>query len=149
LVAVSLLPLSAWGQATTSSLNETVPFSDHRISCTGELVDIEGDQHFVAHSTVDAAGGAHLVSHDNLQGAGGESSSAVRYREVGAALDDGYTTHFGQGGAYEETESERTLHLISQGAEDNAHNHVVRHVTYNANGEPTADVADADIRCTG
>jgi hypothetical protein len=149
LLAVSLLPVSAWAKATTSTRNETINVTDDRISCSSEVVDLDGDLHLVFHATLDAAGGAHSIAHDNFQGVSGESRSGVRYRQVGAALDDGYTTHFGEGGAYQETEAERTLHLISQGPEDNAHNHVLNHDTVNANGEPTAEVSKGDSRCVG
>src|SRR3954447_2514700 len=128
MLVVSLLPVSAWGQATTSSRNETILFTEGVISCSGDVVRYEGDLHFVVHSTVDAGGGGHLVSHDNFKGASGESSSGVPYRVVGAALDDGYTTHFGEGGAYQETEAERTRNYISQGPEDDIVQHVVHHL---------------------
>jgi len=149
LLAVSVAPVSAWAQATTSTRNETIPLSNHLISCSGEAVVVEGDLHLVFHATSDASGGAHLIAHDNFQGVGGESSSGVRYREVGAALDDGYTTHFGPRAAYQETEAERTNHLISQGQTDNSHGHVLQHQTYNSNEELTANVRQHDSRCVG
>jgi hypothetical protein len=44
---------------------------------------------------------------------------------------------------------ERTTNMISQGPTDNLLWHVVLHDTYNAKGEPTADVMYVDVRCVG
>jgi hypothetical protein len=46
-MVVALLPASAWGQATTSTRNETILYTESRLSCSGDVIAYEGDRHFV------------------------------------------------------------------------------------------------------
>lgn len=147
LLAGSLPSAAAQAQATQTTTSETLPETDDRISCSGELVDIDGDLHLVFHRTDDAAGGFHGVLHENYQGVEGDTATGVDYRLVGATQDEIFNGR--EGGASEGTEPERTVRLIGQGSTDDTHLHVVLHRTANANGEPTADVMNVDVRCIG
>jgi hypothetical protein len=140
-IFVSLPPASAYAQATTSGINESIETTDNLPTCSGEFVEVEGSDHVVTHST---PGGGY--SHDNFQGVDGVSSTGVRYREVGARQDEHSITTRGAGVYIEPV---RNNNVISQGPDDNHILHVVSHKTYNANGEVTADVRKAVSRCVG
>jgi hypothetical protein len=147
LVATSL-PAAAYAQATTTRTNETIPVEDHLLSCSGEVVRVEGTDHVMFHGTWDAAGGLHVMWRDNYQGVGGESEAGTLYRVVSTRQDD-HANGRPPDGAHQETEPERTYLLVSQGSTDNTRVHVLIHDTLNANGEQTADATKLDSGCVG
>lgn len=150
-VCLGIPSVSAQARAVTDTENTTSPYSNSYITCSGELVTVEGERHTVRHSTVDADGGGHSFEHRNLQGVSGESESGVPYRQVGAGTGSpGDYDHFnGRADGAREYTFVRNEGLISQGPSDNSQLHVVEHQTYNAKGELAADVFHVVSRCGG
>src|ERR687886_2622188 len=99
LLAASLPPAFAQAQATTTTTNETVLETGGLVTCSGEVVEIDGELHLVFDRTDDAAGGFHGVHHENYQGVGAESTTGVGYRLVGSVQDDNFNGR--EGGASE------------------------------------------------
>jgi hypothetical protein len=141
----------ALAQATTVTSNETVPVNLVVFNpCTEpeEFVLVTGELHLLFHSTVDANGGLHVQQHSQPQGGGllgtGEESG-IQYRVVGVTRDETYVPP----GDVRETTFVNRFHIVTQGPSDNALVDITTHVTFNANGEPTAVVERAEIKCAG
>ena len=113
--------------------------------CTGEDIHVVGDAKIVNHAVVDASGGAHFRVMSNLQGVRGTGLTSGRaYRVV-----DSESTVFLEGPLPQVTTLVGTLSFVSQGRADNFLGHATTHVTINANGELTADVAIESTECRG
>jgi hypothetical protein len=150
-LAASLLTLAvvlekpAQAQAQTITDKDRSTFDGFFISCTGEEVFIEGTMHTVAHTTIDANGERHIKFHFNIQGQG-----------EGASSGDKYVFHSVSNSHQNFTEDNAnftfldTANLIRQGSAAPADDFKVKflvHVTINANGEVTADVAKFEPEC--
>jgi hypothetical protein len=137
----------ALAQATTFTSNEKVPLDQIAENpCTGELVQFTGELHVLLHSTVDANGGLHVQEHFQPQGALGTGLvSGEQYRGVGVTRNEAYIP---PGGLRETTFIDR-FYFVSPGPSDNMLATTTIHVTFNANGEPTAELFRLDIKCAG
>jgi hypothetical protein len=142
----------ALAQATTVTSNEKVPVNQIVFNpCTDELVLLTGELHILFHVTEDANGGLHVQHHAQPQGGGllgtGEESG-TQYRVVGVTRDETYVPP-GAPGEFRETTFVNRFHIVSSGPSDNSLLDATIHVTFNANGEPTADLERVEIKCAG
>jgi hypothetical protein len=140
----------ALAQATTETFTEKRPFNQTIVNpCTGELVQLTGDLTFLFHVTEDANGGLHVQQHGSAAGITGTGESGTQYRLVGVTREEAYFPP----GAPPEEPREATFvnrfHVVSKGSSDNFLFDQTVHVTFNANGEPTAEVIRTDITCAG
>jgi hypothetical protein len=137
----------ALAQATTDTFNETVPL-DLTVDnpCTGEPLQLTGELHILFHVTEDANGGFHVQTQFQPQGASGTGLvSGEQYRGVGVTRDEAY---FPPGELRETTFIDR-FYMISTGPSDNMLATTTIHVTFNANGEPTAELFRLELKCAG
>jgi hypothetical protein len=140
----------ALAQATTDTFNEKVPL-DQIVDnpCTGEPLHLTGELHILFHVTEDANGGLHVQTHFQPQGVSGTGLlSGEQYRGVGVTRDEFYFPP----GEFREREftSVNRFYMISAGPSDNMLETATIHVTFNANGEPTAElVRPLETECVG
>jgi hypothetical protein len=138
----------ALAQATTFTSNEKVPL-DQIVDnpCTGEPLLLTGELHFLFHETVDANGGLHVQIHFQPQGVSGTGLvSGEQYRGVGVTRSEEYIPP----GEVREFTSVNRFYLISAGPSDNLQETATLHVTFNANGEPTAElIRPLETTCAG
>ncbi|HEY0170717.1 MAG TPA: hypothetical protein VGB98_06815, partial [Pyrinomonadaceae bacterium] len=103
----------AYGQATTTQTNETIPFTSTLPNpCNGDLVTFQGNMHVTNHVTNDSGGGFHLKSHVNYQNVSGTGApSGLNYR-VGTTSNE--TINDNDGPQFETTVIQH-VKLITQG----------------------------------
>ena len=154
-LAASLLTLAvvlakpAQAQAQTFTDTDQEPVSGYTSSCTNdELVFIEGTLLTVAHTTIDANGVYHTKFQSNLQGQGEGLSSGDKY-----VFDDIANSNIIRSptGADLIARESQTFKITRQGSDTTTDDLQVKalfHVTVNAPGEVTADVANFEIVCT-
>src|SRR5438874_4299678 len=149
-VAAALLALgtgSAWAApATSSTANYQLPVSGTIVNpCNGESVDWQGTAHFEMH-TVSSNGHETMSGHVNFQGIEGMGSLGNAYRVVNTANFE--LTKSGQSAQNEFTTTAAFL-FVSQGAAPNFTSHTTYHVTFDADGRPTATVTRVETDCRG
>ena len=138
----------ALAQANSFTSSVKVPLDEiFDNPCTGEPVHFTGELHILFHQTEDANGGFHVQTHFQPQGVSGTGLlSGEQYRGVGVTRDE---TYFPPGEFREFTYVNR-FYMISAGPSDNMLETATIHVTFNANGEPTAElVRPLDTKCAG
>jgi hypothetical protein len=137
----------ALAQATTDTFNEKVPLNlivDN--PCTGEPLQLTGELHILFLVTNDANGGFHVQTQFQPQGVSGTGLvSGEQYRGVGVTREE---FNAQQGELREYTLVDR-FYLVSMGPSDNLLATTTIHVTFNANGEPTAELVRLDTKCAG
>jgi hypothetical protein len=153
-LAASLLTLAvvlakpAQAQAQTDHFNERVPIAFVVPNpCTGELITVEGTQHFVFNSTVTENGMFHFQGHSNIQ-LQGVSESGAKY--VLHQTQNSHSNFDVFSDSADNFTSTTTLQFIRQGsetAEDDFQQKVLVHVTINANGDLTSEVSTLEIEC--
>jgi hypothetical protein len=145
--ALALAAGMALAQASTDTFNVKVPIDEvFPNSCTDEPVRLTGKLHILFHITEDAKGGFHVQFHAQPQGVSGTGlESGTQYRGVGVTRDGAY---FPPGELRQFTFVNR-FHLVSKGPSENLLLNETIHVTFNAKGEPTAEVARFAIKCAG
>ena len=137
----------AFGQATTVTTNETIPFTSGLFNpCNGDQVTFSGTVHITNSMTTDASGGTHLRTHINYQnvtGTGTPSGITYNVRTITNEVtndDDG-------------PQSNATVisivKLTARGPALDFYLRTVFHVTVNANGETTSTVQETSIECRG
>ena len=142
----------ALAQATTDRYNVKVSFDeieDPTIfnSCTDEPVLLTGELHFLITQTEDANGGLYVQEHAQAQGVSGTGlESGTQYRLVGVSRQEDF--YFAPGERREVTVVNES-HIISKGSSDNLLTHCTIHMTFNANGEPTAELTQIETECAG
>jgi hypothetical protein len=138
----------ALAQATTDTFNETEPLDGLIVDnpCTGEPLLLTGELHILFHVTNDANGGLHVQTQFQPQGASATGQvSGEQYRGVGVTRDEAY---FPSEELRETTFIDR-FYFVSTGPSDNMLATTTTHVTFNANGEPTADLFRLELKCAG
>ncbi len=145
LFAVCAAATNARAQATTTTTNETIPFTSTLTNaCNGDLVTFQGDLHFTNTVTTDASGGIHLetnANYQNVSGTGAPSGTTYRVATVSnKTLNDSDSSQT-------ETTVIQTVKLVAQGAPLDYFTQFVFHVTVNANGQTTSEVVEARIMC--
>jgi hypothetical protein len=137
----------AFGQATTTTTNENIPFTSTLTNlCNGDQVTFSGTMHVTNQVTNDASGGFHLKTHVNYQDVSGTGTPSGNSYRVGTVSNE--TLNDPDGGQSEMTVIQ-TVKLITQGPSLNYFVHFVFHVTVNANGETTSTVDETRIECRG
>ncbi len=146
--ALALATGVALAQATTDTFNEKVPIDEvFDNPCTDEPVRLTGNLHILFHVTEDAKGGFHVQLHFQPQGVSGTGlESGEQYRGVGVTRQGFYFPP--EEGLREFTVVDRFI-IVSKGPSENLLAATTIHVTFNANGEPTAEVFRVRIRCAG
>ena len=154
LVAASaiLVPSSVQAEATTTSrvFSYPVDFTTF-VNCVnggaGEWIVLSGSVQFVAVSTTDANGAQHLQELTIQQGISGAGlTTGDLYRTVGAHRS-GFNAAYG--GSPGERDVINSYHLIRVGGGAVLAVHETTHVTWNANGELSANVENFSIVCEG
>ena len=137
----------AFGQATTTTTNEDIPFTSSRLNpCNGDQVTFSGTLHVVHTMTTDAGGGTHLKTHLNYQDVTGTGlPSGINYR-VGTVLNDVVND---EDGPQSTATVISTVKLIAPGPALNSFMRTVLHVTITATGEATSTVDEVSFECRG
>ena len=137
----------AFGQASTTTTNETVPFTSSLFNpCNGDTVTFSGNFHVTNTMTVDASGGTHLKTHTNYQNVTGTGTpSGVTYNVRTVTNEVTNDSDSPQSNATVIS----TVKLTAQGPSLDFYLRVVMHVTVNANGETTSTVQEASFECRG
>ena len=146
---LNIIPL-AYGQATTSTI-QFRSIVDGQVSnfCgnIAEDVRISGTVNTVIHTTQDANGGLHIIDgHTNFRGVSG----------VGLTTGNKYIFAGGVNPISNIREDSANVftflahgRLISQGQQQNQLATTQFHLTFNANGEPTATIDKFVFECRG
>lgn len=137
----------AFGQATTTTTNETIPFTGNAFNpCNGDQVTFSGNLHVVNTMTTNASGGTHLKTHINYQsvtGTGIPSGITYNVRTVtNEVVND-------NDGPQSTATVISTVKLIAHGPALNFFLRTVLHITINANGETTSQVQEVSFECRG
>jgi len=138
----------ALAQATTDTSNVKVPVDEIIFNnCTEEEVHLTGELHILINQTENANGGLYVQEHAQAQGLSGMGlESGTQYRAVGVSRQEDF--YFAPGERREVT-LVNEFHIISKGSSDNLLMHCTIHMTFNANGAPTADLSRLDTECAG
>ena len=146
-VAFAASGTPAFGQATTTTTNETVPFTSTVLNpCTGDQVTFQGNIHISNSLTTDSSGGTHLKTHINYQnvsGTGVPSGLSYNFRTTTNQSDND------NDGPQSEMTIISTARIISQASLLNYFLRLVFHVTVNANGQTTSTVTESRMECRG
>ena len=141
---------SAYGQATTSTIQFQSIIDGQVGNFCGNIAEdvrITGTVNNVIHITQDTSGGLHIIDgHTNFQGVSGVGlSTGNKYIFAGGVSP---ISNIMQDAANSFTFLAHGR-LISQGPQQNQLATTQSHVTFNANGEPTATVASFVFECRG
>lgn len=136
--------LATMAEAVAATEMVRVPYAQSLVApCTGEPVVLTGELLLVFHETQDAGGGFHgdfVLVPNSVRG---EGASGTQYQAVGGARNT-----FNTNGATEFTATSM-FNLVSRGGADNLLVEELFHITFNAQGEPTAIVEQFNVRCVG
>jgi hypothetical protein len=137
----------AFGQATTTTTSETVPFTSSVFNpCNGDQVTFSGHLHVVNTMTTNASGGTHLKTHINYQGVTGTGvPSGINY-QVRTVTNEVVNDN---DGPQSTATVISTVGLIAQGPALNFFLRTVLHITINANGQTTSEVQEVSFECRG
>jgi len=140
--ALALLPGAASAAVVT---NVQVPLNITAVSpCNGDVIAVTGSIHLLASSTSDGSGGFHITFMDNVsQVTGVGSVSGATYHGVGG---DWFSANASPPFPVEFTATD-VFGLISAGAAPNFMVTDTFHITLNADGTLTANVARLSITC--
>lgn len=145
LVGGLALALSLGGTTPARAANVTnwiLPLNSYIVdTCTGQLVHLIGQCHWIVNSTVDSSGGAHFVYHLNCEGTG-TSASGQEYVFHDTA---NFEVHNPTGCALEATQMIRET-LIAKGSGPELVCTFAAHLTINNNCEVTS-VRIEPFRC--
>lgn len=146
-VAFAASGTPAFGQATTTTTNETVPFTSTLLNpCTADQVTFQGNIHVTNHMTIDSGGGTHLKTHINFQNVSGTGIPSGRNYTFRTTRNEVINDN---DGPQSEATIVTTARIISQGSALNYFMHMVFHVTVNGNGQTTSTVTESRIECRG
>ena len=141
-LALAVLPATASAAVVQ---NVQVPLSVTVFSpCTGDIIPVSGFIHLVASSTNDGSGGFHVTVMDNVSQVSGVGSvTGATYHGVGG---DWFSLNARPPFPFEATQTD-VFGLISAGAAPNLVVTDTFHVTVNADGTITANVARFNVAC--
>jgi len=140
MTALLLIPVNA---LPAPVLNVDIPVSGAVFNpCNGETVTFSGIDHFTIHVTFDGAGGFHADAHDNIHvtATGSLGNSYEGNQEDNNPFNGkvGFEQTFGL-----------TFSEISKGSAPNFEQHVLQHITVNANGTVTVFFSNFTSNCRG
>lgn len=108
----------------------------------GEVVFLTGNLHVLLRFTMDRAGGIHVASHFQPQGISGNGqTTGDKYQGTGVTQDE-----FNAKVGIEESFI-NNFRIIGQGPGNNFLIHETFHITFNANGVPTASIDNFSVDC--
>ncbi len=141
-LALALIPAAASAAVVT---NVRVPLNITVVSpCNGDVIAVTGNIHLLASSTSDGSGGFHMTFMDNVsQVTGVGSVSGATYHGVGG---DWFSGNVRPPFPVEFTATD-VFGLISAGSAPNFMVTDTFHITVNADGTLTANVARLSITC--
>jgi hypothetical protein len=146
-VAFAAAAAPAFGQATTTTTNETIPFTSTLPNpCNGDLVTFQGNMQVTNTVTTDAGGGYHLKTHVNYQNVTGTGTPSGNTYNVRTTSNE--TLNDNDAGQAETTVIQ-TVQFITQGPALNYFLQLGFHITVNANGETTSTIDESRIQCRG
>ena len=148
-IGLNITPL-AYGQATTSTIQFRSIVDGQVGNFCGNIAEdvrFSGTVNTVIHTTQDANGGLHIIDgHTNFQGVSG----------VGLTTGNKYIFASGVNPISNIREDSANVftflahgRLISQGQQQNQLGTTQFHLTFNANGEPTATIDKFVFECRG
>jgi len=108
----------------------------------GEVVFLTGNLHVLLRFTMDQAGGIHVASHFQPQGISGTGQTTGEKYQATGVTQDQFNARVG----VEETFI-NNFRIIGQGNGNNFLIHETFHITFNANGIPTASVDNFSVDC--
>jgi len=140
MTALLLIPVNA---LPAPVFNVDIPVSGAVFNpCNGETVTFSGIDHFTIHVTFDGAGGFHADAHDNIHvtATGSLGNSYEGNQEDNNPFNGkvGFEQTFGL-----------TFSEISKGSAPNFEQHVLQHITVNANGTVTVFFSNFTSNCRG
>jgi hypothetical protein len=147
LTTALILLISAQPLAAAVQTNVTVPvnigvFIPCAADGAGEVVFLTGNLHVLLRFTVDQAGGIHAASHFQPQGISGSGqTTGAKYQATGVTQDE-FNAKIG----VEETFI-NNFRIVGQGPGNNFLIHENFHITFNADGVPTASVDNFSVDC--
>jgi hypothetical protein len=148
LLAFWLGAIPAWADgAQSSTATFDIPVSGTVTNpCNGEALVWQGTAHFVAHQTLTSDGRNTIVDVVTFQGVQGDGASGTIYRVINTAT---FESNSSAGSAQNEFTATGAFLWVSEGTAPNFESHVTVHMTLDAAGQPTADVAIVDASCRG
>jgi hypothetical protein len=136
----------ALAQATTKHFEGTAPANFNIVNpCNGEVVHLSGEFHFAGQLTFDAAGGNHRTLEVNTTGVKGTGESGAQYVVQMITPGAGST---GEGSFPITFTNENTTNIIGRGQVPDFKTHFTFHITFNENGDVTAEVLQFRTECT-
>ena len=132
-------------KAQTFTSSDRSTYNNTFRSCTGELVQIQGTLHTVAHGTIEPSGVSQVTFEYNIQGRG-EGASGAKY-----VYQDTFTQHQNFSEAppfiFNRTITARLIRQGSATPTDDFKLNILIHTTLNAQGETTAVVDKYEAVC--
>jgi hypothetical protein len=144
LLALCLVSAPAGGEVV---FNRKLPLRNIRLNpCSGEVVGLEGEIHFVVTETTDSSGGVHFTGHSNYQNVYGIGlDSGEDYRLVNVT-NSPTVEHAVEDGASVITSTTRLM-VIGPGKDNNYTVTGITHLTVNNNGEITSVKFEFESGC--
>ena len=144
----------AMAQATTITENATLPINEQIVNpCTGEPISVTGEGRYVYHETVDDNGALHIATASTWMKTTAENldtGEIYRTQTIGNLWQN---TGVDETGEYQSPPFTSTnvyfQQYVSTNSTDNFYVRFYIHVTFNANGEPTAFVLTDYAECQG
>jgi hypothetical protein len=157
-VTAALATAGTAGAATTSSffVSQTTPFTLATSNpCTGEPVTVTGTYHFESNYsvTIDTDSASFHSQELKKYSLSGLGASGARYQNEQQQMDEenGTFTFVPPAFAPDERTETAVLLLLRQGeitgVSDDFYLTFVAHITYTANGAPTATIATLNVTC--
>jgi hypothetical protein len=142
ILLISVQPLAAAVQTNVRVPVNIGVFIPCAADGAGEVVFLTGNLHVLLRFTVDQAGGIHAASHFQPQGISGNGqTTGDKYQATGVTQDE-FNAKLGT----EETFI-NNFRIVGQGPGHNFLIHENFHITFNANGVPTAFVDNFSVDC--
>jgi hypothetical protein len=142
LLTISVQPIHAAVQTNVKVPVNIGVFIPCAADGAGEVVFLTGNLHVLLRFTMDQAGGIHATSHFQPQGISGNGqTTGDKYQGTGVTQDE-----FNAKVGVEETLI-NNFRIVGQGPGNNVLIHENIHITFNANGVPTASVDNFSVDC--
>jgi hypothetical protein len=144
----------AMARATTTTETATFPINEPSVNpCTGEPILITGEGRFVYHETVDTNGALHIASASTWMKTTAENldtGEIYRAQTIGNLAQNTGVNETGESQSPPFTATNVFFaQYVSTNSTDNFYVRFHIHVTFNANGEPTAFVLTDYAECRG
>jgi len=142
LLTISVQPIHAAVQTNVKVPVNIGVFIPCAADGAGEVVFLTGNLHVLLRFTMDQAGGIHATSHFQPQGISGNGQTTGDKYQGTCVTQDEFNAKVG----VEETLI-NNFRIVGQGPGNNVLIHENIHITFNANGVPTASVDNFSVDC--